>query len=151
MKKEIEKTKQVEKVINVQTFKESNQNSVPSGFTRNYSNAVNPLNSITNQITNQFNLLSQELKSSLNSTISQQLQISMDDIKINMENLVSKLIVENNNKMCHFIIDILRTLIPSIGKPDEKTINIISSRHNHHKMGNISTKNLTEYINKLWK
>ena len=68
-----------------------------------------------------------------------------------MENLVSKLIVENNNKMCHFIIDILRTLIPTIVKPDEKTINIISSRHNHHKMRNISTKNLTEYINKLWK
>ena len=52
--------------------------------------------------------------------------------------------------MCHFIIDLFRTLIPTLNKPDDKSINVISSRLNHHKMGN-STKNLAEYISKLWK
>ena len=72
-------------------------------------------------------------------------------MKTEMNNLVSRLIIENNNRICHFIIDTLRTLFPSLHKPDEKIINIISSRPNHHKMGNISTKNLMEYVNKLWK
>ena len=53
--------------------------------------------------------------------------------------------------MLHFVLDVIRTIFPETTKPTEKMINIISSRLDHHKMGNILTKNLNEFVNKLWK
>ena len=41
---------------------------------------------------------------------------------------------KNNNNMYHLIIDIIRLYVPSVDKPAEKTINIISSRFNHYQV-----------------
>jgi hypothetical protein len=45
----------------------------------------------------------------------------------------------------------LKEIFPDLQKLDTKVINAFSNRLNVHKMGSISTKGLTEYINKLWK
>ena len=129
---------------------QNNTNDVPSGFRRNYSAAANPMNDISKQIANQFETLTKDLKQTLNDNFKNQINASLKELKNEMESLVDKLISENNNKICHFVVDILRTQ-PQLTKPDEKTIDIISSRFNHHQMGTLSTKNLIEYINKLWK
>ena len=153
MKKEIEKTKEKvneEKLLLVKS-QERDSIKIPTGFTRNYSATTNPLNNISNQLVEQFKLMTQELKISLKSTISEKIKKSMDDFKNEMEITVRKLIETNNNNMCHLVMDIIRLIVPSADKPTEKTINIISSRFNHHQLGTISTKKLTENVNKKWR
>ena len=68
-----------------------------------------------------------------------------------MKNLVSKEINEKIEKTCYFFLDVMRTIQPNLIKPTEAMINVISSRFNFNNMGKIKTKNLNEYVSKLWK
>ena len=150
----MEKTKDKEKVEKTLTNRIKNANMVPTGFSRNYSAFVNPINSIdsiTNQINIKFIELSNQLKTTVIDSLKTQIKTSLNDMKNELLESVSSLIVKNNDKMVHFVLDVIRTILPEITKPTEKMINIISSRLDHHKMGNISKKNLNEYVKKLWK
>ena len=147
MKKEVTKTNETTNQI-------KNTNMVPTGFRRNYSAFVNPINSIDimkNQINMKFIELSNQLKTTVIDSLKTQIKTSVNEMKNELLESVSSLIVKNNDKMVHFVLDVIRTIFPETTKPTEKMINIISSRLDHHKMGNISTKNLNEYVNKLWK
>ncbi len=76
---------------------------------------------------------------------------SMTNMKNELEKSIGKQILDNNVKLSYFFIDMIKTIIPNCQKPDEKTAHAISNRFNNHQLGNISSKTLTEYINKLWK
>jgi hypothetical protein len=114
---------------------------------------------VTNSIdsTNISSLIQNELKAFM-SNITNQLTdftntINSDiaTLKNELEKLIGKQIQENNAKLSYFFIDLIKLIIPNCQKPDEKTAHAISNRFNNHHLGNISSKTLTEYINKLWK
>jgi hypothetical protein len=80
-----------------------------------------------------------------------QITRNMNEIKNDLEKSIGKQILDNNIKLSYFFIDMIKTIIPNCQKPDEKTAHAISNRFNNHQLGNLSSKTLTEYINKLWK
>ena len=74
----------------------------------------------------------------------------MNELKLEINASVSKFIEKNNENVCYFILDLFREQ-PALSKPNEKYINFISSRFNHHNLGRLSTKELNTYVDKLWK
>ena len=151
MKKQIRQTSEMVKERNA--FKSDSINHVPLGFTRNYSATANPqisLSNISNEIANQFNSFSVILNQTLSKTITEQIKTSMNELKLEINASVSKFIEKNNENVCYFILDLFREQ-PAFAKPNEKYINFISSRFNHHNLGRLSTKELNTYVDKLWK
>jgi hypothetical protein len=131
---------------------EISNSGVPEGFKRNYSEMTNSLNS-----TNISSIIQNELKTFM-LNITNQLTIFTNTINTNMANMkneleksIGKQIQENNAKLSYFFIDLIKLIIPYCQKPDEKIAHAITNRFNNHHLGNISSKTLIEYINKLWK
>lgn len=148
-KKEVEKSKQ-SVPRKIQLASSYNKSGVPEGFTRHYSDAVSTTNNITQLIDEKFNTLSKQLCSQL-TQFTLQFTKNMNDIKESLEMSISKSILDNNSRYCHFIIDLIKILVPTLNKPDTNAINSINNRLDYHKLGNIKTKNFSEYLNKLWK
>jgi predicted nucleic acid-binding Zn-ribbon protein len=123
------------------------------GFVRTYSSTVKSTMEdnlsiekhflkLTDHIDNKFNLLTNSLELKVNEKFEQ--------IINTVEEKTSKLIFQNNTRLCHFLLDIIKLLVPNTLKPDKKVIETLNNRLNFHKMGSISTINLTEYADKLW-
>ena len=129
---------------------ESNNETVPQGFKRNYSAVTNPINNINHQIKLNFEALSKQLQNTLNDSIKNEMKSSINEFKQEVKSLVSKAVCENNERICYFLIDVVRAIQPNLAKPNNNMIDVISSRFNHHNMGKVSTKNLNEYVTKLW-
>jgi hypothetical protein len=126
---------------------------VPKGFARSYSNVIsNNANEkqfyedLTNKISTQIKEHFIELKT----TIELNLNEKLEDLKKSIDKSASKLIENNNVKLCHFILDIIKLILPNTLKPNKKQIEIINNRLNVHQMGSISTTALNEYSSKLW-
>jgi hypothetical protein len=130
MKKEIESDKERVKEKQLTMLHNKDPNNVPIGFIRNYSDtshfnnnkssysaAVNPIGSITNQINLKFNELSKQLLSTVTDSLKNQIITSVNEMKKELQESVSSLIVKNNDKMVHFILDVIRTILPETIKP----------------------------------
>ena len=149
MKQEMEKLYEVKKAKKTSDI--SNRG-VPEGFKRNYSAMTNSFDS-----TNISSLIQNEMKAFMSNITNQltdftnTINSNIATLKNELEKVVGKQIQENNAKLSYFFIDLIKLIIPNCQKPDEKTAHAISNRFNNHHLGNISSKTLTEYINKLWK
>ena len=88
----------------------------------------NKLTSFTNQITKQ-----------------------MNELKNDFSVMIGKKISDNNVKLSYLFIDMIKTIIPNCQKPDEQKVHTLCNRFNNHQLGNLSSKNISDYINKLWK
>ena len=149
MKVEIEKLYEVKRV---KKMSDTNNRGVPEGFKRNYSAMTNSLNTV-----NISNIIQNELKSFMVNMTKQltdftnTINTNMSTLKNDLEKSIGKQIQENNNKLSYFFIDMIKLMIPNCQKPDEKIAHAISNRFNNHHLGNLSSKTLIEYINKLWK
>ena len=149
MKVEIEKSYEVKRA---KKMSDTNNRGVPEGFKRNYSAMTNSLNTV-----NISNIIQNELKSFMVNMTKQltdftnTINTNMSTLKNDLEKSIGKQIQENNNKLSYFFIDMIKLMIPNCQKPDEKIAHAISNRFNNHQLGNLSSKTLIEYINKLWK
>jgi hypothetical protein len=153
IKEEIESMKKNPANVLQNVNKYSSLNEPPKGFIRNYSASVSSndnqnklLELLTNKISEQISRQFDELKSTIETNVNEK----FEEIKLSIESITSKLIQNNNVKICHFLLDTIKLIVPNVARPDKKQINIINNRLNVHQMGSISTNSLNEYVNKLW-
>ena len=149
MKKEVAKTNETTKA---KKMTESNERGAPEGFKRNNSSMANSINQpdISSLIQKELNGFMLNIAKQL-TDFTNQITKNMNEIKNDLKKSIGKQILDNNIKLSYFFIDMIKTIIPNCQKPDEKTAHAISNRFNNHQLGNLSSKTLTEYVNKLWK
>jgi hypothetical protein len=131
---------------------ENSDRGAPEVFKRNYSSMSSPINApdISSLIQKELNGFMSNIAKQL-TDFTNQITKNMNEIKNDLEKSIGKQILDNNIKLSYFFIDLIKTIIPNCQKPDEKTAHAISNRFNNHQLGNLSSKTLTEYVNKLWK
>ena len=121
----------------------------PSGTYRSYSEAIS---------SNQPNISKLEEKlAQIENNLDSKLDKCFKDIKETLSNLadtvtnLSKSVKENNSKLCYFILDIIKLIVPKIPPPNETVMNIINQRMFFHNLGAIDSKTLLKYSDILWK
>jgi hypothetical protein len=136
-----------------QNKKENNNTSqAPAGFIRKYSEAGknDSVNSI--QIDSKLTTFLKEIQTNISSQLSEftkEIKTNMIAMKNELELSFSKLIYENNVKLCKFFVDLIKIMIPTCKKPSEKISQSISNHFNNHKLGSVSSKIFIEQT-KAW-
>jgi hypothetical protein len=110
-------------------------------YTRTYSNVTS-----NEELCNKFENMFQDMKKCINENtekvIKQEMipiQKSIDHIMVNMK--------MNNMKMCFFVIDVIKQLVPSVVVSDEK-LKFIHDCYSFHELGKIEMNSLTAYYSK---
>ena len=161
-------------VIKITTSKEDKKNTRPAakmneGFTRTYSSAVqsgadqykstnesqNTIEEILRRVDTNMKINQSVIEKKFDAEAKlleanmKEVKSSINNINVNVEN-ISKSIVVNNGKLCYFILDFIKILLPQLSKPTKKAAEQVNNVMQYHKLGSLNTDQFYDYIEKIW-
>jgi hypothetical protein len=111
-----------------------------SDYTRNYSSFVNIDQNNNKLLKDIGNLISANSANIIQST-KELVEKESNEIVKSIDNILKK----NNMKLCYFVVDAIKSLVPSVSFSKSK-MEYISAAFSHHELGNVQAEHLNKYF-----